>query len=252
MKVAAIQHDIVWEDAPANFTRLEPMVATAASAKCRLVLLSEMYSVGFSLDVARIAERADGPSTAFLVDSAREFGLWIGGSVPTVVSGSDRPVNRFVLAGPAGELATYDKIHPFTYAGEDRHYSAGSTFTTVDVEGLRVSLFVCYDLRFGDEFWALAPATDCYLVPANWPESRRSHWQALLRSRAIENQAYVLGVNRVGEGGGLAYSGDSMLVDPMGEVLVSGSRTESVLIADVDPAEVARVRDRFPFLRDRR
>lgn len=252
MKVAAIQHDIVWEDAPANFTRLEPMVATAASAQCRLVLLSEMYSVGFSLDVARIAERADGPSTAFLVDSAREFGLWIGGSVPTVVSGSDRPVNRFVLAGPAGELATYDKIHPFTYAGEDRHYSAGSTFTTVDVEGLRVSLFVCYDLRFGDEFWALAPATDCYLVPANWPESRRSHWQALLRSRAIENQAYVLGVNRVGEGGGLAYSGDSMLVDPMGEVLVSGSRTESVLIADVDPAEVARVRDRFPFLRDRR
>lgn len=252
MKVAAIQHDIVWEDASANFTRLEPMVATAASARCRLVLLSEMYSVGFSLDVARIAEREDGPSTAFLVDSAREFGLWIGGSVPTVVSGSDRPVNRFVLAGPAGELATYDKIHPFTYAGEDQHYSAGSTFTTVDVEGLRVSLFVCYDLRFGDEFWALAPATDCYLVPANWPESRRSHWQALLRSRAIENQAYVLGVNRVGEGGGLAYSGDSMLVDPMGEVLVSGSGTESVLIADVDPAEVARVRDRFPFLRDRR
>ncbi|MEP6660111.1 MAG: nitrilase-related carbon-nitrogen hydrolase, partial [Acidimicrobiales bacterium] len=112
--------------------------------------------------------------------------------------------------------------------------------------------FVCYDLRFADEFWALAHDTDCYLIVANWPESRRHHWQSLLVARAIENQAYVVGVNRVGEGGRLGYSGDSRIIDPLGEVIAGGARTEATLIAEVDPAMVRDVRARFPFLQDRR
>ena len=121
------------------------------------------------------------------------------------------------------------------------------------VEGLRLGLFVCYDLRFADEFWAVAPATDCYVVVANWPAARRHHWRSLLVARAIENQAYVVGVNRVGvDGNGLEHAGDSMIVDPLGEVLASAAGGETVLVADVDPAVVAGVRARFPFLADRR
>jgi predicted amidohydrolase len=123
----------------------------------------------------------------------------------------------------------------------------------VAVRDVRVSPFVCYDLRFADEFWAVAPRTDCYLVVANWPASRRHHWRSLLVARAIENQAYVVGVNRVGvDGNGLAYAGDSMIVDPLGEVLASASEIETIVMADIDPAVVADVRARFPFLADRR
>jgi predicted amidohydrolase len=120
------------------------------------------------------------------------------------------------------------------------------------VLGLRLSLFVCYDLRFADEFWQLAPTTDVYLVPANWPEARRTHWMSLLQARAIENQAYVVGCNRVGMGGTLAYSGDSRIVDPLGELLATAANTESIVLADVSAAHVAAVRDRFRFLQDRR
>lgn len=252
MKVAAIQHDIVWEDPHANFRHLAVSVAGAAAAGARVALLSEMFSVGFSLEVERIAEAPDGPSVEFLRSQAAANDVWVGGSIPIRDPGAALPVNRFVLAGPAGEEVHYDKIHPFSYAREDEHYQAGSSFTTIDIDGVRVSLFVCYDLRFADEFWHLAPDTDCYLVPANWPSSRRLHWQSLLRARAIENQAYVIGVNRVGEGGGLSYSGDSTIIDPMGEVLASGAGTEALLIAEVDASVVAETRSRFPFLADRR
>ena len=187
---------------------------------------------------------------------ASEHGVWVGGSCPEIRAdnepGDERPSNSFVLAGPDGTQHRYRKVHPFSFSGEHEHVRAGDQLVTVDIEGLRVSMFVCYDLRFADEFWQLATGTDVYLVPANWPETRREHWMALLRARAIENQAYVVGVNRVGEGGGLTYSGDSMIVDPLGQVLASASRVETALLADVSGAEVAATRDRFRFLPDRR
>ena len=167
-------------------------------------------------------------------------------------SAAPRAANVAVLAGPDGQLHRYRKIHPFSYAGEHRSYQAGADFLTVPVEDLRVSVFICYDLRFADEFWAVAADTDLYLVVANWPEPRREHWQALLRARAIENQAYLLGCNRVGTGDGSNYTGDSAIIDPMGRALVQASQGETVLVADISPDEVKRVRDRFPFLADRR
>jgi predicted amidohydrolase len=163
-----------------------------------------------------------------------------------------RPSNTFVLAGPDGTQHRYRKIHPFSHAGEERYVRAGDELVTVDVDGVRISMFVCYDLRFADEFWQLAHGTDVYLVPANWPEKRREHWMALLRVRAIENQAYVVGVNRVGIGGSLSYSGDSRIVDPLGELLATGSRVETVLMADLSSEHVASTRDHFRFLPDRR
>lgn len=252
MKVAAVQHDIVWEDAVATQRALEPQIAGAAAAGARLIVLTEMFATGFTMAPDRVGEPPEGPSHAFLVDQAAATGTWICGSIPTTDPTKLRPTNRLVLAAPDGGTFIYDKIHPFTYGGEDEHYVGGTEFLTVDIEGLRTSFFVCYDLRFGDDWWQRAPLTDCYVVPANWPAVRRHHWQSLLVARAIENQAYVVGVNRVGEGGNLAYVGDSRIVDPLGEILASGAGTEALLVAEVDPAHVASVRERFRFGRDRR
>lgn len=256
MKVAAVQHDIVWCDREANFARLAPMVAAAVGAGAGLVLLSETFSTGFATDRDDLGEALGGPSSQFLVEQAVRNRVWVGGSCPEIdpaaPSDDRRPHNSFVLAGPAGELHRYRKIHPFSYGGEDKHFRGGDSFVQVTIDGLRVSLFVCYDLRFADEFWELAPTTDVYLVPANWPEARRQHWMALLQARAIENQAYVVGCNRVGQGGGLTYVGDSRIVDPLGELLATASQGESILLADVTAERVAEVRDRFRFMQDRR
>jgi predicted amidohydrolase len=251
MRIAAIQHDIVWEDAAATCRHLEPLVAGAAASGAGLAVLTEMFATGFSLDGDRIAEPEGGPTSTWMLQQAAAHGLWLYGSVPERRAG-EKPRNVGILAGPDGTTHRYAKIHPFTYAGEHDAYDAGQETVTVELGGLRLSLFICYDLRFADDWWPLAPTTDVYLCCANWPEARRAHWQVLLQARAIENQAYVVGVNRVGEGGGLAYSGDSRIFDPLGEMLAGGARTETVLLADIDAGEVAKVRDRFRFLPDRR
>ena len=251
MRVAAVQHDIVWADRDANFAALSPLIREAAANGARLVVLTEMFSTGFVVDRDDIGEPAGGPSSAFLSSMATELGIWVCGSCPEVADGDPRPYNSFVVAAPDGTQHRYSKIHPFTYGGEDRHFRAGESHVTIDIEGIRTSLFVCYDLRFADEFWALAQRTDLYLVPANWPVSRREHWMSLLRARAIENQAWVVGVNRVGSGGKLDYVGDSRIIDPLGNETVAGDG-QCIVYADVTAESVAQTRERFPFLQDRR
>jgi predicted amidohydrolase len=261
LRIAAVQHDIVWNDRDANFERLEPKIAGCVAAGAQLVLLTETFSTGFSFGTAGFeSEPTGGVSSQFLAAQARRHGVWVGGSCPEVhldaPADDQRPSNCFVLAGPDGTQHRYRKIHPFSYGGEEQWVRPGTELVTVDIEGFRVSMFVCYDLRFADEFWQLALDTDLYLVPANWPERRREHWMSLLQARAIENQAYVVGVNRVGSGGGeggtLVYSGDSRIVDPQGELLATASRGESVLLADVSTERVAETRNQFRFLQDRR
>jgi predicted amidohydrolase len=261
LRLAAIQHDIVWNDRDANFERLAPKVAGAVASGAQLVLLTETFSTGFGFGSDGFeSEPTGGVSSQFLSAEARRHGIWVGGSCPEIHPDApvddQRPSNCFVLAGPDGTQHRYRKIHPFSHAGEQHHVRPGTQLVTVDVEGFRVSMFVCYDLRFADEFWQLALDTDLYLVPANWPEKRRAHWMALLQARAIENQAYVVGVNRVGAGGGeggvLTYSGDSRIVDPLGELLATASQTESVLLADLSTEHVASTRAHFEFLPDRR
>ena len=253
MRIAALQHDIVWEDAAATCARLVPMIAEAAAEGAGLIVLTEMFGPGFSLAADRISETPGGPTEQFMVDQAAFHGLWIGGSIPTRDRDDVHPVNRFLVVGPDGTRHHYDKLHPFTFADEHEHYRAGDEPATVDIGGLRVSLFVCYDLRFANAFWERATGTDVYLVVANWPASRRYHWRTLLRARAIENQAYVVGVNRVGEAESLTYAGDTVIVDPLGEPVAEATEgAEVVVVADVDPARVAEVRAAFPFLPDRR
>jgi predicted amidohydrolase len=260
MRIAAVQHDIVWEDRDANFERLAPQVARAAGAGADLVLLTETFSTGFSMTPG-IGEPEGGPSAQFLAARAAEHGIWVAGTCPEIAEGSggagggdeELPYNSFVLAGPDGTVHRYRKLHPFTHAGEHERFRAGEGPVTVEVGGLRITPFICYDLRFADVFWRAAAETDVYLVPANWPSPRRHHWQTLLQARAIENQAYVVGCNRVGTAGdGTEHVGDTRIVSPMGELLATAAGVETVVLADVDAAEVAATRERFRFLPDRR
>jgi predicted amidohydrolase len=250
MRIAAVQHDIVWEDREANFARLAPQVARAVGAGAELVLLTETFSTGFSMTPG-IGEPEGGPSAQFLAAAAKEHGVWVAGSCPEVSDDGDLPYNSFVLATPDGSAHRYRKLHPF--ADERHRFRSGEGPVTVQVGDLRVTPFICYDLRFADVFWERGPGTDVFLVPANWPSPRRHHWTALLQARAIENQAYVVGCNRVGVAGdGTEHSGDSRIISPMGELLATASEVETIVLADVDPAEVAATRERFRFIADRR
>jgi len=252
VRIAAVQHDIVWEDRDANFERLAPQVRRAVGAGAQLVLLTETFSTGFSMTPG-IGEPEGGPSSRFLARQAAEHGVWVGGTCPEVAEGDVLPFNSFVLSGPDGTTHRYRKLHPFTHAGEHERFRAGAEPATVQIEDLRVTPFVCYDLRFADVFWQAAPETDVYLVPANWPSPRRLHWQTLLQARAIENQAYVVGCNRVGTAGdGTEHVGDTRIVSPMGELLATAAGGETIVLADVDADAVAVTRDRFRFLADRR
>ncbi len=253
MRVAIVQHDVVYEDALATLERLGPMVQAAAADGAGLVLLTEMFATGFSMATDKVAEPAGtGPGSRFLAERAAATGAVVAGSLPVLDPGATRPVNRFVFAFPDGSTVTYDKLHPFSHAGEDRHYAPGDKVVQVQVGGCALTPFVCYDLRFADVFWSAADRTDAYVLVANWPSVRQAHLRALVVARAIENQAYVLATNRVGRGGDLDYAGGSLVVDPFGEILAEAGANEEILLVDLDPARVVEVRDRYRFLADRR
>jgi len=255
VKVALVQHDVYFEDAAATCEHLGPMVEAAASEGARLVVLTEMFATGFSMAPDRVAEEpgpGGGTGWKFLFEMAAGTGAAVCGSLPVRGAGQSRPVNRFVCAFPDGRSVAYDKIHPFSFAGEDLHYDAGSSLVTFAWEGLSFTPLVCYDLRFADTFWAAADRTDSYLVVANWPAPRRGHFRALAIARAIENQAYVLATNRVGSSGGVEHAGGSIAVGPFGEVLAEAGEGEGTLFAEVTAARVAEVRASHQFLADRR
>lgn len=250
MKVALLQLDLAWEDVAANHARAGRLLGQAASLGARLAVLPEMFATGFSMDGRRIAQAEGGPTETFLREQAAARGLHILAGVAE--SAEPLPANRALLVSPDGIVRRYTKIHPFSFAGEEKVMAAGAGVATWDVEGLRVTPLVCYDLRFPEPFRLAAEETDLFAVIANWPERRRHHWSLLLRARAVENLAFVAGVNRVGEGDGLRYLGDSALVGPWGETVVSAAEQETLLVADVDAAAVAGARRRFPVLADRR
>lgn len=252
MRIAVVQHEIVWEQPEENFHALRPSIDKAAGTGAGLIALSETFSWGFTMNTQTANEAPNGRSTVFLRSEAERVGAWIVGSIPVKDPGDERPHNRMTFAGPGGEMHTYDKRHPFTYSGESDAYLAGDSSVTVTIGDLRITPFVCFDLRFADDFWAAATETDCYLVIANWPASRRNHWTSLLTARAIENQAWVVAANRVGDDPNSAYAGDSRIIDPFGEIVAELPDGPGVIDANVDPKRVTQVRSDYPFLADRR
>lgn len=251
--VALGEYDTGWHDPEGSLRRADDLIARAAGAGARLVLLPEMTATGFTMDPAQ-ASAPDGPHVQALARSAARAGAWVlaglalraGGS-----SGSARPVNAALLLDPRGAtVATYRKQRLFAYGGEHEHYAPGDRPLTAMVEGVRVSPFVCYDLRFPELFRAVARETDLIAIVANWPAARRAHWDLLVRARAVENLAYVAAVNRLGQGGKLAYDGGSAAYDPWGERLPEARPEAGVAIVEIDPSRVTATRERYPFLDD--
>ncbi len=253
MHVICVQLDTAWEDKQANFARVWRMLDKAAVAAGSLLVLPETFATGFSMNVAAVAEDGSRPTEGLLAALACEYRCHVlGGLVTAAPDGRGR--NEAVLMGPDGqELARYSKLHPFSYAGEARHYEPGQAVVTAVVDGVTVAPLICYDLRFPEAFrLAVRRGAEALVVLANWPAKRHEHWLALLRARAIENQAYVVGVNRCGSDPNATYAGGSAVYGPQGDVVARAGTGEELLAAELDMDALRAWRAEFPALRDMR
>ncbi|MGB5354548.1 MAG: amidohydrolase [Woeseia sp.] len=246
LTVAIIQAPLEWHAAAANRATFAEKIAALESAT-DLIVLPEMFTTGFTMAARQQAESMDGPSVTWLQDMAKQTGAAVCGSL--VIRDGEKFFNRFVMAMPDGSRHCYDKRHLFRLAGECEHYSAGTELLTVELKGWRVRPFVCYDLRF--PVWSRRSPEqdfDLLLFVANWPSPRHQAWEVLLRARAIENQCYVVGVNRVGkDGNDLGYAGGSVIIDFFGNELVNLGDREAAASATLDAQALKRFRERFPF-----
>ncbi|VXC99590.1 Omega-amidase YafV [Pseudomonas sp. 8Z] len=243
LQLALIQTTLAWHDPAANREHFDGLLEQARGAD--LVILPEMFSTGFSMESAALAEPEDGPTTGWLCEQAQRIDAVICGSlIIQAADGSYR--NRLLWARPDGSLAHYDKRHLFRMAGEHKHYSAGDEQVVLELKGWRVRPLICYDLRF--PVWSRdAESTDLLLYTANWPGARRQHWNRLLPARAIENLCYVVAVNRVGEDGkGHVYTGDSQVLDFQGEPLLLAESGDGVFRQRLACEPLRAYRERFP------
>lgn len=251
MTVVGLQLDIAWEDKAANFRRVRELLKPLPPLAGGLIVLPEMFATGFSMNTG-LTRQGNPPETEeFLAELAGTTGAAVVGGV--VGTHHDVLHNEAVAFGPGGRcLARFAKIHPFSPAGEGLHYPAGHTVVTFDWAGFRIAPVVCYDLRFPELFRAgLDLGATFFTVIAQWPDRRLAHWTTLLQARAIENQAYVLGVNRAGRDTIGTYSGRSCLVNPFGISVADAGEGEAVLLGSADPAAVERWRQDFPAWKDR-
>lgn len=243
-----IQPDIAWEDKQANMKQYEDIIAGITGSK-HIVVLPEMFSTGFSMAPERLAEPMDGTSVKWMTATAARYRCIIAGSL--IIEEDGKYYNRMLWVQPDGRISSYDKRHLFAYADEDKHYSPGDKRVIVSVNGWRINLMVCYDLRFpvwarnqGDEY-------DVLLYVANWPEARSLAWRTLLQARAIENQCYVVGVNRVGKDGkGYNHTGESSVFGPLGEQLCELPPVPTTHTIPLDNEELKKIRTKLPFLDD--
>lgn len=252
MHILCCQLDIAWEDKAANFAKVRRMLEAARPPAGSLVVLPEMFATGFSMDVKRIDD-ADGQTARFLAQTAAELGANIlAGLVTRAKTG--RGQNVAVLVTREGDVVgRYQKLHPFTLGGEAAAYEAGEDVAVWTKEGWGLCPFICYDLRFPEMFrHAVRAEANLFAVIANWPASRQHHWVTLLTARAIENQAYVVGVNRCGRDPKLEYRGGSMIIDPRGQIIADAGDQEGTISAALDLPALQQYRKEFPALADMR
>lgn len=249
LHLTLIQPHLFWEDKGANLTLLEQKIL-GLEAPTEIVILPEMFNTGFSMQPELHAETMEGPTVEWMRRIAMTQKIILTGSL--MIQEGDHYYNRLIWMLPNGEYGHYDKRHLFAFAGEDQHYSAGNKRLIASVKGWKINLQICYDLRF--PVWSRQAANNEYdvlIYVANWPEKRSHAWKTLLVARAIENQAFVVGVNRVGlDGNNIAYSGNSMVVCPLGEVLYHSADQESVFQMTLVREELEHTRTQFPFWKD--
>lgn len=252
LSVTLIQTNLYWEDKHANLAMLEGKIGSIHE-KTEIVVLPEMFSTGFSMNPRKFAEKMDGATVKWMHKVAAKKNVILTGSV--IIEEDGNFFNRLIWMLPNGHYGIYDKRHRFAYAGEDERYTAGHKRLIASVNGWKVNLLVCYDLRF--PVWSRqqsqedGPEYDLLIYVANWPEKRSHAWKTLLQARAIENQCYVVGVNRVGEDGNHIYhSGDSMVVDTLGESLYHKKDGEDIFTITLEKSQLEKVREKFPFWKD--
>ncbi len=258
LTITVIQTNLHWEDKAANLKMLEEKI-NSIREKTEIVVLPEMFSTGFSMKPEQLAETMDGETVLWMRKIAATKKIILTGSI--IIEEGGHYFNRLIWMLPNGQYGVYDKRHLFAYAEEDKHYSAGTKRLIASVKGWKVNLLVCYDLRF--PVWARqAPLSarrgeggeaeyDLLIYVANWPEKRIHAWKTLLQARAIENQSYAVGVNRVGkDANDIQYNGESMIIDPMGEVLYTKKNEEDIFTITLDKNHLQTVREKLPFLKD--
>jgi len=247
LNVTIVQSDLQWHDAARNLARFTAIIGDLPDA-ADLIVLPEMFTTGFSMDAAQLAETMDGDAVRWMLDSAASRDAALCGSL--IIRADQQFLNRFVCALPSGELIWYDKRHLFRLAGEQNHYAAGERRVTFELKGWRICPLVCYDLRF--PVWSRnRDSYDLLLYVANWPDRRHYAWETLLRARAIENLSYVAGVNRTGkDGNGVAYAGGSSIIDFLGSTVENLGDREGTAAAALDLEQLRAFRERFAFDKD--
>jgi predicted amidohydrolase len=255
LTISLIQSNLFWEDKVKNLEQFA-VKFDMLPKETQIVFLPEMFSTGFSMKPAQLAETMDGPTVQWMKDMSAKHRKIICGSV--IIEDEGHYYNRLIWMLPNGQFYHYDKRHLFGFVGEDKHYTPGEKRLIVQVNGWKICLMVCYDLRF--PVWARqkpvqgtdeSPAYDILVYVANWPQRRSHPWKTLLQARAIENQSFVVGVNRVGnDGNDIYHSGDSMLVGPVGEIIWQQADEEAIFTYTLQPGSLQEIRNRFPFLDD--
>ncbi len=250
--ITTIQSNLIWEEKSANLRLLEQKIA-GIEEKTEIVVLPEMFNTGFSMRPEALAETMDGETVEWMKKVSRENGIVLTGSL--MIEDAGNYYNRLIWMLPNGQYGYYDKRHLFAFGEEDKHYSPGNKRLIASVKGWKINLQVCYDLRF--PVWARQKNTeagaeyDVLIYVANWPERRSHAWKTLLCARAIENQCYVVGVNRVGsDGKNIYYSGNSLVIDPLGQVLYHMADEEDVNTITLQKEMLEDVRSKFPFWKD--
>jgi omega-amidase len=250
--ITIIQTNLHWEDKQANLHMLEQKIF-GIKEKTEIVVLPEMFSTGFSMKPEVLAETMEGETLQWMRRIASTKKIILTGSI--IINEKEKFFNRLIWMLPDGHYGIYDKRHRFAFAGEDQHYTAGDKRLIASVKGWKINLQVCYDLRF--PVWSRQqsqtgePEYDLLVYVANWPENRNTAWKTLLQARAIENQCYVAGVNRTGkDGNDISYGGDSMLIDPLGEILYHKKEEEDIFTLTLTKNHLQSVREKFPFWKD--
>lgn len=247
MKVALLQMNVVRRDAVANIATAERLLQRAGKAD--LYVLPEMWATGFDVHPDESTFSAGEQGLAWMREAAVKCGCSVAGSLP-VLNEKHKAVNRFFCCSAGHDVVTYDKRHPFSPGGEAATYKAGQQMANFPLAGMTIRPLICYDLRFPVFSRCRHGDYDVLLYVANWPAVRMEAWRILLQARAIENQCYVIGVNRTGRDGRLLYNGGSMVVDPTGQVLLCMDEAEDAAVVELQPEHVATVRRNFPVLND--
>jgi len=251
LTLSLVQPDLVWEDKAANLQQLESMI-NSIDQPTEIVVLPEMFSTGFSMRPEVLAETMEGETVSWMKRISKEKGVVLTGSL--VIEESGKYFNRLIWMLPNGSYGTYDKRHLFAYGKEDEHFSAGNKRLIASVKGWRINLLVCYDLRF--PVWARQqsqdePEYDVLIYVANWPQRRSLAWKTLLPARAIENQCYSIGVNRVGtDGKNIHHAGDTIVTGPLGDNILDAKNVAGVYTVTLDKQQLDEARSTFPFWKD--